>query len=243
MRPLPPSSAPSWLRSLPPAARSPCPGRSTAGRPSTRRRPSGSWRSRREPARAPATSSAASCALNRTWRRTRQSPGSTSPGRSRRPGPPARRSSSIPTSPRCTSRRPQVGVTPSPPRSRPPSTRRLFAAAPRARSASLVVTLSQVFGQWRIANVENPQVLWAHQLRHRAGLRPGAALLRRARVPGPGPGPAVVPADLRARHGHRPGQLAAPPAYLRSAVVTGIPINTRLALDSVPTSGRSPWST
>ena len=32
-------------------------------------------------------------------------------------------------------------------------------------------------------------------------------------------------------------QLAEPPPYLRSAVLTGVPANTRLALDSVPTSG------
>jgi Lipoprotein LpqB beta-propeller domain/Sporulation and spore germination len=108
--------------------------------------------------------------------------------------------------------------------------------APTAK-ASLVVKLSQVFGQWRISTVDNPQVLWLTSYDIERVF---------AQVPlyYVAPGSRVLVPDLRwfpqtsglatviAR-----AQLAPPPAYLRSAVTTGIPANTRLALDTVPTSG------
>jgi hypothetical protein len=113
----------------------------------------------------------------------------------------------------------------------------VYATTAPAATASLKVKLTQVFGQWRISAVDNPQVLWLTSYD-----------IERVFVQVPlyyvAPASRVLVPDLRwfpqisglstviAR-----AQLAAPPAYLRSAVLTGIPIDTRLALDSVPTSG------
>src|SRR6185437_2349237 len=103
--------------------------------------------------------------------------------------------------------------------------------------ASLVVKLVKAFGQWRISSLDNAQQLWLtsydiDRVYAQVPLyyvAPGSrTLVPDVRWFGQTSGLATVIARA---------QLALPPAYLRTAVTTGIPSGTGLVLDSVPTSG------
>ena len=116
--------------------------------------------------------------------------------------------------------------------------RRLHADAPPSTKATLKLKLVQVGGQWRISPMDDDQTRWLTDVRPGPGLRPDPALLRRR--PAAGSWSRTCAGSRR-----RPGlatvvaraQLEPPPAYLRSAVITGHPAGTSLAVGSVPTVG------
>jgi Lipoprotein LpqB beta-propeller domain/Sporulation and spore germination len=113
----------------------------------------------------------------------------------------------------------------------------VYAEAPVGAKAVLKLKLSRVGGQWRISSLDDPQTRWLtsfdlDRVYDQVPLYYGV------------PGTRVLVPDMRwfaATSGLATvvarAQLEAPPAYLRSAVTTGIPAGTSLALGSVPTAG------
>jgi hypothetical protein len=113
----------------------------------------------------------------------------------------------------------------------------VYTAAAAGAKSTLKLKVDKVGSQWRISSIDQAQSLWlaGYDL---DGFYDQVALYYVA------PGTRQLVPDLR-WFPATPGlatvvaraQLEPPPAYLRSAVSTGIPAATRLAVDSVPSNG------
>ncbi len=113
----------------------------------------------------------------------------------------------------------------------------IYTASAPGTQASMKLKVTRAFGQWRITSMDQPRKLWltSYDLDRVYAKVPlyYAAAGTRMLVPDVRWFPATSGlATVVAR-----AQLDPPPAYLRGAVATGIPSETRLAVDSVPTSG------
>lgn len=112
-----------------------------------------------------------------------------------------------------------------------------YVQATPGSEAHAVFTLSRTGGEWRISVMDEAFGLWLPQYELDRAYSPlrlyFVATGMRALVPDlrwvPGPRPALATALVRAL-------IAGPPAYLRGAVSSGIPIGTRLAVEAVPTT-------
>jgi hypothetical protein len=109
-----------------------------------------------------------------------------------------------------------------------------YTAAPAGSKATLKVQVLKVDGEWRVSGLDKPEERWLttydlervyRQIPLYYGVTGSKVLVPDLRWFALTQG--VATAVARA-------QLAPPPAYLRSAVVTGVPNSTILAVDSVP---------
>ncbi len=113
----------------------------------------------------------------------------------------------------------------------------IYAASAPGVKATLKLKLVQIGGQWRISHLDDEQARWLtsfdlDRVYSQIPLYYGV------------PGARVLVPDMRwfaATSGLATvvarAQLAQPPGYLRGAVTTGIPLDTSLAVGSVPTAG------